>query len=333
MKDIFKLAYYFKNYSQSLQKVTYNRTGKYFHDGQHNPVELVYLCPLCLKKKIAVIGDYQYLDGEFSLDHFPPACVGGKETILVCEGCNSTSGAAFEHALKDFVHEVSATTWVPGTKVPVTLNVEDVVGNYKAHLIVKGPYDFEWSLPNYPLLKKRFEEMFREGKPMVQNITFKKRELDLVYKALLKAAYLFCFSRWKYDFAYTNTAAKIRGILHHDEKHPLSNCGVFFHTKKPFPPEGLCYVFKPKELQTFMVTFSLTNTEAGHTFMASVLIPGSDDSCWREIVKYLPIIDKQERFTSSFIALPPDLVPSDNHFPYTATWNSRSTFKIEGETN
>jgi hypothetical protein len=113
---------------------------------------------------------------------------------------------------------VNATTWVPGTKVPVTLHVEDIVGNYKAHLIVKGPYDFERSLSNYPLLKKRFEEMFQDRKPMIQNITFKKRELDLVYKALRKAAYLFCFSRWKYDFAYTNTGAKIRDILYHDVK-------------------------------------------------------------------------------------------------------------------
>lgn len=330
MNDIRKLAYYFKNYSRSLQTVVHTKTGNFFHDHQNIPVQLVYLCPLCLKNKIAILHENQHLDCEFTLDHFPPFSIGGKDTVLVCKDCNYIAGLNFEYELKNFVREIAATQWILGTKIPVSVNVEDVQGNYKAHLIVKGPYSFEWSFPNYPLLTESFKKM-QSGQPTIQNITFKKRELELVYKSLLKAAYLYCFSRWKYDFAYSYSGAKIRGVILKDESHPLTNGGVFFHTKGHFPPQGLCYIFKPKELQSFMVTFSLKDKETGFSCMASVLVPGADDSCWENMKNYQPIIDKQEAFTNAFILLPSDLVPSENHFPYTATWKSRTTFKIAGE--
>lgn len=70
----------------------YERTGKYFHDNAGNPVQYVYLCPICLKNKAAILNIEDFRsDDEFTIDHFPPQSVGGKGKILVCKTCNNTA--------------------------------------------------------------------------------------------------------------------------------------------------------------------------------------------------------------------------------------------------
>jgi hypothetical protein len=77
VRDGKKLAYYFGRDSPSLQKITFAQTGRFFHDGDGKPVKGIYLCPLCLKNKIGMVGEHLHFDEEFTLDHYPPKSVGG----------------------------------------------------------------------------------------------------------------------------------------------------------------------------------------------------------------------------------------------------------------
>lgn len=332
MKDERKLFSYFQKYSRSLQNVVFERTGNYFHDNLKQPIQFVYMCPLCVKNKIAALNGYLHLDEEFNEDHFPPNSVGGKRKVMVCQKCNAVAGSEFDYTLKEWLRDKSATQWIKGTKIPVRLALENVKGNYKGSLIVKDAFSFEYDFKNYPLLKARFDELAKGG-TLIQTIRFDNPDINLVYKALLKSAYLYCFSIWGYDFVYSHTGKCIREVLINDQKHILSNSGIFFHMTSPFPPIGLCYIFKPVELQAFMVNFKLVDQETKFECYASVLIPGADDGSWQKLIPYQKIIDKLETFTNAFIQLPDNLVSSKNFFPYTTIWKQRSTFRILGETN
>jgi hypothetical protein len=60
-------------YSRSLQYVLQERTGKFFHDGNNQPVNFIYLCPICLINKVAILNENEFRsDDEFTIDHFPP---------------------------------------------------------------------------------------------------------------------------------------------------------------------------------------------------------------------------------------------------------------------
>src|SRR6266542_4325105 len=129
MKDERKLAYYFKRYSASLQNVTYKKFGKFFHDNSFTPSQLIYLCPLCLRNKIGVVSEYLHYDEDFSLYHFPPAIIGGKNTILVCKSCNEQAGLAFDFSLKEWLNVQSFNKQIPNSKLPIKLKLENAKGN------------------------------------------------------------------------------------------------------------------------------------------------------------------------------------------------------------
>ncbi len=170
-----------------------------------------------------------------------------------------------------------------------------------------------------------------KGTPAIQTVTFQPPKNENVYKAILKAVYLYAFSIWGYDFAYSETALRLRNIVFKNETHPLSNFGIFFHMDDIHLPQGLSYIFKPRELQAFVFNLKLLNKEVNYQCSISVLVSGADEEDWQNLKLYQSIIDKQDTFTSSLIKLSEDTLNSANLFPYTSTWHNRSSFKIYGE--
>lgn len=326
-----RLAYYFKKYTQSLQVVSFKRLGNYYQDNSRQPCELVYLCPICIKNKIGVIGQDLHADDDFTLDHFPPESVGGKDTVLVCKFCNSKAGIEYDHCLKSWVNMQSFIGKVAGSKVPITLKLEDTPGNYKGSMILQGPNNFKLDQFNkYPLAKDWFKRV-ADGNPAHQTISFDPPNFDNVRKALLKTAYLYCFSIWGYDFVYSETGLRIRQIITNNGPHSLTNYGVLFHLNQPLPPVGLNYIFKPLPLQTFLITVELFSKDVDFKCGASILIPGADKECWEGLKAYQPTVDTQTSFNNAIIKLPENTLTAENVFPYSQTWNSRLSFRIWGE--
>lgn len=331
MKFEKRLVYHIKKYSLSLQNVSIQRLGNFYHsNGVRN--DLAYLCPLCLKNKIAVNGMDIRADDDFTLDHFPPASVSGKNTILVCKTCNDKAGLDFDYSLKEWLNEQSFIKRVPNAKLPVKIQPQDLKGKYRGNLKIEADKISLDDFIRYPFVNESLLKII-QGQVIEQTITFQSPKIELVYKALIKTAYLHCFSIWGYDFSYSETALRIRNILFKNEIHPLTNYGTFFHMDKGdnFPPLGLYYVFKPAELQTFMITFKLISKEVNFECAISLLIPGAEKKCWGNLKAYQHIIDTQEEFKFPLIKLPENELNNTNYFPYTNTWNQRLNFRIVGE--
>lgn len=276
-----------------------------------------------------MIGEYLHYDEDFTLDHFPPSSVGGKDTVLVCKTCNSTTGEEFDFSLKRWLQTQSFNKKVPNSRIPVKLELQDTKGRYNGHLVLEKPGSFKWDIPEYPLVKEWFQKV-SQGHIAEQTITYSPVKMELVHKALLKAAYLYSFSIWGYDFVYSETATRIRDVLFKNDPHVLSNWGIFFHMSNQYPPEGLCYVFKPVELQTFMINMKLASGNVNFECAVSVLIPGADSDNWNQLKAYQPIVDNKDSFTNAFIKLPEDTL-AKTIFPYTKTWQQRTYFRIQGE--
>lgn len=330
MMDEKRLIYYLTKYAGSLQNVVYRRTGNYFHDGQRKPVDFVYLCPICLANKIAIVNEWIHYEEEFTLDHFPPQSVGGQNTTFVCGSCNSRAGSEFDYALKEWLEAQSFINGTKNAEVPIKVALEGVKGKFKGKLIFDGPGSFKYEkLEQYPPANKWFEHVI-SGNIAKQTISFTMPKMEYVNRALLKAAYLFCFSHWGYDFVYTVAGNNIRKILLGSQEHVLSNFGVFIHMGS-HPASGLCYIFKPENLQTFMINFKLTDKKTGFQCSASVLIPGPNEADWQQLKAFQPLIDAHGEFTGAYIKLPEEEFSGKNMYPYTSLWEKRKTFRIAGE--
>lgn len=325
------LLYYFRHFSRSLQTVTFQRTGHFYHKNDGTPADAIYLCPLCLNEKVGLVGSMLHGNLDFTLDHFPPKSVGGKRTVLVCKKCNDESGKNFDYSLKDWILDQSAVHWTPGTKIPIRLRLENTKGSYKGNLIIKGPNAFDYDLGRYPLVDQWMKKI-AEGHTGVQTILLNSPDMEHVYKALLKAAYLYGFSVWGYDFVFSETARHFRNILFGSDKHVISNWGIFFHVRTELPPEGLCYVFEPLALQAFMINLPLIAPTVEFSCMISVLIPGADSSSWQALKAYESIIQRKATFNQAFIQLPDQHLFDSDYFPYTRTWQIRSQLRIAGVT-
>jgi len=330
-KDERKLAYYFKRYSKSLEKTVQERLGKKFHaDGV--PVPFVYLCPLCLINKVSYADDTIRQDADFTLDHFPPESVGGKRDVYVCKSCNDIAGHDFDYGIKEWLQYQSFGRGVPNAKIPAIIKLKDVKGNYKGTIELDETKS--WKLDNfekYPLFAKRMTEMLA-GNPLEQSFKFDEPSLQIVSRAVIKAAYLYCFSVWGYDFAYTATGHRLRQILWGKEEHPLSNAGIFYHMDNVYPPDGISMVYKPAVLQTFLVSFKIADKATGYQCGVSVLIPGGYNE-WESILNYQSIIKTQDNFQNALIRVPEDCLSDENIFPFTSFWEHRNDIRIFGDSD
>lgn len=321
-----------QRYTRSLQYVLHARTGKHFHDNTNNPLQHVYLCPICLVSKVAILSvDDLRADDEFTIDHFPPKSVNGKGKIMVCKTCNNNAGKDYDYTIKDWIQEQAFVHGIEGAKMPVSLQITDGGGRYRESLVSVGaPMNFNFDrFIRYPKMKEWFEQVLA-GKSMITTLRTKSVSMNLLYKALTKAAYLKAFSIWGYDFIYTDTGIHMRDVFFKNDLHPLTNFGVFFHMDKTLPPEGLSYVFQPASLQSFVINFEITDPETKYSCGVSVLIPGDYLDDWNRLINYQPIIDSQGSFNSKMIRLPEDTLTESEHFPYTKTWHDRVNFRIAG---
>src|SRR5690606_12620203 len=158
--------------------------------------EYVYLCPLCIEQVIGICKDSIHYDQEFTLDHFPPSSVGGKNTTLVCKKCNSNTGTEFDYSLKKWLSIQQVNAKKIGTKFPVNVKFQRTEGNYKGYLIYKGEGQFEYDFPkNYPLVDNWFNKV-KNGDRLWKEISISGVNQMHVSRALLKAVYLYCFSVW-----------------------------------------------------------------------------------------------------------------------------------------
>jgi hypothetical protein len=257
-------------------------------------VNVFYLCPICLDNFVWIENDQIFWYSEFDLDHFPPESVGGKNEILECKSCNSKYGHQFDYSIKDYLEFMSFIGRKNHAPVRGKMSLDDVQGRYNVA--------FQWNdnsllynldnFKKYPRLIEGLQKKITQGEPFDINMRISFPAETLVHKAFLKAAYLYCFSKWGYEFSFSKVGRNIISVLDDKLTHPLPNLGVFKQESNVIMKEGLFYVQQPSYFKGFIFICNAmlrNSTEFINTF---VIIPPNTPNAWEEMVKCIEFIPK-----------------------------------------
>jgi hypothetical protein len=193
---------------------------------------------------------------EFSLDHLPPESVGGFEKVVVCKVCNNFAGTNYEASLKQKFEDMSFNTRTPGATAKAKSAIRNVPGRYSSKVTIRPEGQFDISFkPNpkahVPHLDKWLAESPNDP-TWTADVTMPYADETKVSRSMLKAAYLYCFTAWGYEFAFSYTGSKIRRIICYTDEYPLKNPSFWLGgTTAPGAklPVGVCYLFNNPELR------------------------------------------------------------------------------------
>lgn len=287
-----EVAKYFAWFFPSLKQQGEIYTQVFFTDSANVPDHLAYLCPMCLKQGIILLPEEKDLSISipFSQDHFPPKSVGGKHTMLVCRVCNSNAGGAFDFALKEQISRMGLENKIPLSRVKADTTITGMPGNYGGSFSIdeKGETVLGFNAEGNKkaiFLNKWLNEP--EGN-WEAKVTIRNPDEDKMAKALVRAAYLFCFGTWGYEFAFSRSAEMIRKYLaggcEYPVKVPLAWLGEKLNSDEPASmPVGVCQILQPIEARCFLVNIVLIDTETGFKEIAAIPLPNPTVSGWEDL--------------------------------------------------
>lgn len=317
-----RAQWYLKRFSSSLIE----SSGKFkvrLNDGAHFYPEFAYLCPLCLKSMFVYLPKESLLSwtSDFTLDHLPPESVGGSDTVLVCKDCNSKAGSNYDYSIKEFLKHDALIKRKKNSKVNIKASFKGIPGSYNSGLSLtdKNELTFNVNTEKKPYVKEWLEEI-KSNTNWELKATVTIPELNLVYKALLKSAYLFCFSVWGYSFIYSMTGSKIRGVLNNSENHILENLGVFISNSLELNANRLILIQNNSFYDGFVVNMTLLEKESNHKVMATILIPGNDSDSWENLSKFDPYLKNKASITFSGIEMVINYKSPINPNSYQKDW-------------
>lgn len=280
--------------------------------------EDIYLCPLCLKHFFYLKEKEFYENQEFTEDHFPPESVGGKQTILVCAPCNSFYGRDVDYSLKEYLSFKRFIAQKDKAPYPTKISYHGIPGKYNQNLYWEnGNLVKEVNFKKYPLIKNWILDFKNASRNFSLEITAPSEEK--IQKALLRTAYLLCFTNWGYDFVYSQAAKHIRDTITGNAIHPLSNYGVFGDYDLANSPQGFYFNDATIEAQAFFIFFDIKLENPEYKEKVFVIIPGPDTKSWSQLNNFNSWIQSKNE-DISLIELFSDSVKRKNYFGYSITW-------------
>jgi len=305
------IATHLLKYFYSLKNFPEKYNHLFFSDIDKPPTHFAYLCPLCLVNGVLLESSISIgWHSEFSLDHFPPKSVGGFLETLVCKKCNNDAGGKYESELKEKMKQMSFNNRIFSSSLVGKAKINGVPGSYTSQLSIGADGKHEISLkPNpkahTPLLDKFIEDSKRNFTSSIE-VTMPIANEIKVSKSFLKAAYLFCFDYWGYEFVFSKTGEMIRKVLRDEIQYPAFTPTFWLReaieiSDTRFTPLGLCYLQKPKDCKCFVVNMLLEDNETNYKNLASVLIPNPTDTGWDDLKRIQDIFnDKFDKIEVSF---------------------------------
>lgn len=208
-----------------------------------------YVCPLCLE----LFEDPE----DLSLEHVPPASIGGKAICLTCRVCNSQSGHSVDAALhwesriRGFFVRGGRTERAQLLIDEVKLNVDFARDEKGIHIVVPPKQ-------NPPDIETRFREAMEQAVPDGKEMTISKsarypqQSADTGY---LKAAYLAAFSKFGYRWVLSQALDCVRRQIQQPTANHLRVFRVYLgqeHSSK----SGIYLAHKP--MTCLVVTMNKT---------------------------------------------------------------------------
>jgi len=316
-------------YTNSL-KVYEGHYAQFWHlEPAHPIIYAGYLCPICLKNGFWLTSDGTLYSTQvqFSLDHYPPDSVGGFENVVVCKTCNNYAGTKYEAALKKKLEDMSFNGGTPGASVPAKAEISNVPGRYGSKITVRSDGIFDISFkPSHKSHTPHLDQWIntsRNDPTWKAEVTIPLADETKVSKALLKAAYLYCFAAWGYEFAYSYTGTKIRRIICGNEQYPLQNPS-FWLGGATAPgtqlPVGVCYLYNNPELKCFMVNIPLIDLSTNYSNLSSILIPGPSHKDWDNLMRKGDTISDGKIITISMAHVTENLISIKMLTGYSKSW-------------
>ena len=321
---------YLRYFSLSLKQFPNEYVSKIFLKGPLNDEYLPYLCPICLKNSLVVDWSGYYETAPFSMDHFPPASVGGTSTVLICQKCNNEAGLQYENSLVERLDEISFQKKIPNSRISTRSSITNVPGWRHGELSVNDNQEFFFSLKTKGKSKLKDlsdweKETNNNGKGWEMKVTFQGPSKDKVTLALLKAAYLYCFFNWGYAFVFSEQGDMMRKVLVRENKYPIPIGSIWFDFETPVHegteiPAGMCFIQKPKNLQCLVVNLPLRLALNKYSCVVPVLIPSPVKNFSDELQRINAVLQAIPQQVAVFIPLNNPLLHSLTD-GYTRVWN------------
>jgi hypothetical protein len=267
---------------------------------------------------------------------FRQKALGGFLKILVCKKCNNDAGGLFEKSLKEKMEAMSFNNRVTSSQQWAKAEIlhptgEKIIpGRYTTQISISDEGQTEISLKpksnvNMPLLDKWIEEAKTNLNYRIE-LTVPIVDEVKVSKSFLKAAYLFCFQSWGYEFAYSTTGENIRRVLNGEMEYPCKTPTFWLRDAIEaenirFTPLGLCDLQKPLECRCFIVNMMLEDKGTGYKNIASVLVPNPTLTGWDDLEKIQVSIDERRELMGIAMAHVTDFTVQDKIFDgYSRSW-------------
>jgi len=248
-----------------------------------------YVCPLCLRSILIIFNKHNIsANSHFDMDHFPPESVGGKNEIMVCQQCNNRSGFTFEFELINYLKFHGFVSGNIKSTIPITIRLkkesEYIPGFYCAEL--KNEVDgriIDFKNINKTIPVREFLEYTRLHPDNYEmNVTGQFPNEKKIGLSLTKAAFLYCFELWGYEFAFSQSAHQMRRVILGEIDCPYK-VGYSFLVDENFDkmPKGVCVVGYPENIKEYMVMIPLIDPSTCFKMKAGVFIPNPYDTEWR----------------------------------------------------
>lgn len=295
----------------------------------------VYVCPICLN--IFLETDLNTtLPIHLTLEDIPPASLGGKPLVLTCNECNSRSGSGLDKHLLNILLENDFSSCFPHAEIRASFELNgnivngmvkidkerkiSIISNSKSSN-PKNLIDFSKAINPSGILQNNFSDFnnpFKQtfGKPHETKILIKphkKTETRRAEIALLRIGYLLAFATFGNSFLLNNGLGKIREQILNPDKNIMPKVfWIKYEFSKEF--EGVNIITSPKELQSFLIIFSLSTKSCNRQY--SIVIPGPYDTELK-IYDFLSTLSIGDG--SKFLEVKTEKIPTYNYLKNKST--------------
>lgn len=230
-----------------------------------------FVCPICLQS----YEKYQLekSESQITVEHIPPARMGGQGKVLTCKTCNNLTGSKIDVALYHKLNFVDVFTDIMSSSLDVEFQFGNsskmrgkwIVGEDGAIKIIGDKQR------NNPKILEEFNHI-NTLDTVTMHVRIPKNYTRFPEIALLKIAYLQMFRYFGYFFAYHPNLHFVRQQILHPQQEILKSLGV---PKNDIPSNylGINLITSPKELAGFLVAFDLLSNNTVHR--KGIIIPGT----------------------------------------------------------
>jgi hypothetical protein len=295
------LKSYLFRFFGALQKYPEKYLPLVFQEYNQPTKHLAYLCPLCVENFFYAENTAWYYKAQFSLDHFPPKNVGGKMKMLICKDCNNTAGYSFESSFRDRVLKEGYNRKIPNISMPAIANLENVKGWMHSNVLVNQDITLglklnEKALNRIPKLTEHQHVTNNDGKGFKMVIKIQEVNDNKAAKAILKAAYLYCFDYWGYEFVFSLAGELFRNVLNDKCDYPIKVPTLWFDNKPEIHkgikiPTGMVYIQNPKEIMSMFVNIPALIKEIDYKCIIPVQIPNPSDRDFSQLKRIQQFFD------------------------------------------